>query len=121
MGRPKKNKEVLDLSKAKIADGALDNPASVYEIVGRRTSVYNTAKYEDYQKYLRTLNLYDLQSHAYEVGVIPVDNYNVLFDRLERKFLEEISKFISAKNNANTSIKASEPTKTILDILSRGK
>lgn len=118
MGRPKK---VLDLKSAKVADGALNAPASVYEIIGRKTSVYRTSNYEEYQKYLRTLNLYDLQSHAYEVGVTPVEKYEVLFDRLERKFLEEISKFRAAKNNANSSIKTPEPTKQVLDILSRGK
>lgn len=98
---PRARRTKLNLTTAKIADGSLPAPANVYEIIGHKTSVYRTSNYGEYQRFLKGLNLADMQDHAYDVGEVPIDSRDVLIDRLERRFLEETSKFAAAKAKSN--------------------
>lgn len=99
--KPRAKRPKLDLATAKVADGALATAATVYDLIGHKTSSYRTADYGEYQRFLKTLNLADMQDHAHDVNEVPIDNYEVLRDRLERRFLEENSKFEVARARAN--------------------
>lgn len=116
----KGKKSVLNLETAKIADGALSSPANVYEIIGHKISVYRTSDYATYQKQLRSMATYDLQEHAHEVGETPVSNREVLLDRLERRFLEEGSKYAAAKAKSTTNTQGVVDAK-VSEFLRRGR
>jgi hypothetical protein len=89
----------LNLSTAKTADGALKSPLSVYEIVGISTSPYRTTNLAEYQKTLGKMDLYELHSHAYDIGVLPSHSRSIMLDRLERKFIQEHSRISAARQN----------------------
>lgn len=54
-------------------------------------SRYKTLNEEVYKNYLSELNKTDLQTHASQVGIIPIDNTEMLAKRLIREFLKYVS------------------------------
>ena len=60
---------------------------------------YGTMDEEAYNNYLDTLTRVDLQMHASEVGIVPVDNR----ERLEKTLLGEFRKHVSAYTKPATS------------------
>ena len=70
------------------------------------TSLYGTNDPETYQSRIFDMNMSDLQAHASRVGIIPVDNRNMLTDRLLREFTQHISAYRkpATAENENTSI-----------------
>lgn len=116
----RKNK--LDLSKATVADGSLRAPKSVYEIVGINDSIFPTENYEDYQKMLASMNTIDLVEHAYKIGVVATPDRNTLIDRLERKFLQERSRFGTSTESSNAADGSEESIRKEAErIISRGR
>jgi len=107
-----KKKKVLDISTAKVADGALAPRAkSAYEICGISTFTYKHRTLAEYQTYLRKLNLIQLQDEAYEHGITAGTSVPMLIDRLERQYCKERGKFASAvldpqKDESNADIHA---------------
>lgn len=82
----------LDIATAKTSNGAL--PArSVYEAVGIPTTSYKHKTLAEYSKMINSLDLIQLQDHAYEQGVLAGPDRTTLIDRLERKFIQENAKF----------------------------
>ena len=67
-------KQPIDLATAKVADGAVRTPTSVYEILGISTTSYKTASLEDYKQTLASMNLIDLQEESYRHGTPATDN-----------------------------------------------
>ena len=116
MGRKPK----LNVATAKVTDGALKSYASVYDIIGFKTSVYRTSDAKEYSESIRKMNLPKLHDHAQEVGVVPVADYGVLLDRLDRKFLESAGRYAATKATSEISNKV-VPNQQTLDILSRGR
>ena len=57
------------------------------------TSEYGTLDYEGYKSKVFDMNMSDLQAHASRVGVVPIDNRNMLTDRLLREFSKHITSF----------------------------
>jgi len=81
------------------------------------SSRYKQQTEEQYLKYVSELNKSDLQAHANKLGLIPVDNRELLTKRL----LSEYKKFMSAYRipaQAQNEIKMSKDVK---NILSEGK
>jgi len=72
---------------------------------------YNTMDAEEYQNELRELNKTDLQAHATKIGLIPIDNKEMLSKRLLREFKRHVSSYNvsnktpNAKNDGDVSAK----------------
>lgn len=111
----------IDLSTAKVADGQLKASSSVYEMCGMNTNPYGTTSLETYTKRLAEMNLIELQDHAYKIGALATNDRSVLIDRLERKFLQEVSRFRATGQETGKGAAVAEQRETALRILSRGR
>ena len=66
---------------------------SLDEILGEKLSIYTAKSSEEYKGQLAEMNMSDLQSHAYKVGLIPTEDRRILTDRLVSEFMKFNSKF----------------------------
>lgn len=81
-------------------------------------NAYGTMDEVKYQTRLDDMNMSDMQSHASQVGIIPIDNRNMLRDRLLREF----RKHVAAYQRPITSIEEPQVVdKEIQKILSEGR
>lgn len=113
MGRPKK------LSKHE-ATGELKPVTSIYELVGIASYPYKTTDEKEYEKSLLEMNLADLQDHAIQLNIVPVDDRDRLQDKLVVAFLTTVGTFKAAHIKDNGNIVEGN-SKSALDILSRGR
>lgn len=98
--------------------GKVENPITLDQVWGDTgTNKYGTVDAAEYEKYLNELNKSDLQAHAVKVGLVPVDDKNMLISRLKREFLKHTSSF-TVKKNEKKQIKLSKFSK---NTLSEGK
>ena len=81
--------KTIDLSKATVANGALESKQSIYDIMGISSRAYWTADYETYKADIDAMALHKLHEHAYDVGVAAMGDRTHLIDQLERKFILE--------------------------------
>ena len=114
----------VNLSTAKVADGEVKSPTSVYEILGISTHGYKTNNLDTYSRDIKAMNLMQLQEEAYERAIIATENRDILIDRLEKKFIQETSKFKAASSKLTD--KKEEPKEESLKdqatrILARGR
>jgi hypothetical protein len=115
-------KKKLDLNKAKIADGAMKAPKSVYEIIGLNDSIFPTQNYEEYQKIINNMNTIDLVDHAYKIGVVASSDRGIIIDRLERKFLQDRSRFSTSVEPESAASGSEEAIRKEAErIISRGR
>jgi hypothetical protein len=78
---------------------------------------YKTKDKEEYQTQLNEMNSTDLQKHATTVGLIPVQNREILAKRL----LKEFDKHWNSYKRPTDSSPAIKTSKKIKDILSGGR
>ena len=81
-------------------------------------SKYGTLNEEEYQKNLLEMSKIDLQAHAREIGIVPIDSVERLTQNLMREFKNYVfylHKPIKAK------VAPKNPTKSIKNILSEGR
>jgi hypothetical protein len=81
------------------------------------SSKYKTTNIEEYTDFINEMNKSDLQAHANKIGLVPIDNRDMLTKRL----LAEFKKFISTFNvpkNIDNSVNLDKKSK---DVLSEGK
>jgi hypothetical protein len=83
---------------------------------------YNTLEASQYESQLKEMQKTDLHAHAVEVGVIPVDDRDILVKRL----MKEFNRHVSGYNKPTALSKQSEINKKsvdqkILNILSEGR
>ena len=81
------------------------------------TSKYKTLDINEYTNYLNELNKSDLQSHATRIGLIPVDNRDILTKRLIKEFTKYASMYRVPKLEKKNTILS----KKAKDILSEGR
>lgn len=81
------------------------------------SSRYNTTNIEEYTNFINEMNKSDLQAHANKIGLVPIDNRDMLTKRLISEFKKFISTFKVPKNIDN-SINLDKKSK---DVLSEGK
>lgn len=74
---------------------------------------YNTMDVGAYTDQLDDMNKADLQSHATTVGIIPIDNKDLLKKRLIAEFQKHVSAYSVPQNNVNP-IKLTKEAKKIL-------
>ena len=104
--RPKVNLAVAKVADGQgsiepIATGSTPKYTSVYEIMGIIDHSYKTTSLAVYSETLRDMNLYKLHEEAYNRGVPGTDNRETMIDRLERKFIQETTKFADRSGRVN--------------------
>jgi len=112
-----KRKKIEELSQT---HGKLENTQykSLDQIWGDTgLSKYNTTNLQDYTNLINEMNKSDLQAHANKIGLVPIDNREMLTKRLVSEFKKFISSFNVPKNIDN-SVNLDKKSK---DILSEGK
>ena len=115
MPRKKKLKEL------KQTDGKAEpaKPTTLDQIWGNTgLTKYGTADVEEYKEYIKGLNRTDIHNHALEVGIIPIDNMEILSSRLEREFIRHTSSFQAP---GKTEQKQKKISKEVAKILSEGR
>jgi hypothetical protein len=114
MSRKRKN-EYLNQNDAKAENG---KPTTLDQIWGDTgLSKYGTKNFEDYKDYLRGLNKTDIQAHAIQIGILPIDNHEILLARLEREFLRHVGSY----NTPQEKTKTKRVSKDVQRILSEGR
>jgi len=87
----KKTKKTVTLETSAQIDGKAQEGNSTImgtldQIMGESISVYSAASPEQYISELAEMNQTDLQSHAYKVGLIPIEDRKVLVERLVKEY-----------------------------------
>jgi hypothetical protein len=89
-GRPSK-KEMLQIHGKE--EKSIKQPSSLDEILGETLSIYTANSSEQYRGQLAEMNMTDLQSHAYKIGLVPSPDRKVLTDRLVQEFVKWNSRY----------------------------
>ena len=89
-GRPSK-KEMLQIHGKE--EKIQKQPSSLDEILGETLSIYTANSSEQYRGQLAEMNMTDLQSHAYKIGLVPTPDRKVLTDRLVQEFVKWNSRY----------------------------
>lgn len=113
---PKKRKiEELSQTHGKLEDIEYKSLDQIWGDTG--LSKYNTINVQEYINLINEMNKSDLQAHANKIGLVPVDNRELLTKRLISEFKKFISSYqIPKKEQANSAL-----NKRAKDILSEGK
>ena len=77
-------------------------------------SKYGTLNEEEYEKRLKEMNRTDVHSHASKVGIIPIDNRDMLQQRLIREFKRHLAAYKAPIDRKVDNIKVSDKVKKIL-------
>lgn len=80
-------------------------------------SKYKTLDLEKYNEFLNDLNKSDLQSHAIKIGLLPIDNRDLLSKRL----LKEFEKYTSSYKLPRLEVKEIKLDKKARDVLAEGR
>jgi hypothetical protein len=89
-GRPSK-KDMLQIHGKE--EKTVKQPSSLDEILGETLSIYTATSSEQYRGQLAEMNMTDLQSHAYKIGLVPTPDRKVLTDRLVQEFIKWNSRY----------------------------
>jgi hypothetical protein len=89
-GRPSK-KDMLQIHGKE--EKSQKPPSSLDEILGETLSIYTAKSSEDYRGELAEMNMTDLQTHAYKIGLVPTPDRKVLTDRLVQEFIKWNSRY----------------------------
>jgi hypothetical protein len=89
-GRPSK-KESLQIHGKE--EKSIKQPSSLDEILGETLSIYTANSSEQYRGQLAEMNMTDLQTHAYKIGLVPTPDRKVLTDRLVQEFVKWNSRY----------------------------
>jgi hypothetical protein len=94
-------------------------PTSLDQIWGDTgLSKYNTFSAEEYQARLKEMNKADLRAHAAKMGIVPVDNRELIVKSLMRQFNLHVASYQRPKVAPNKNRPVS---KEAMDILAEGK
>lgn len=89
-GRPSK-KNILQIHGKE--ENNNKQPSSLDEILGETLSLYTANSSEEYRGQLAEMNMSDLQTHAYKIGLVPTPDRKVLTDRLVQEFIKWNSRY----------------------------
>jgi hypothetical protein len=105
---------------AKQLDGKFNKKGakSLYELMGEKHSPYDHQSEEEYERYLDSLNLTDLELHATEMGVAPKEMRQDTIANLLRQFRLISSDYYHTRQQQPVQVKVS---KAIINILSEGR
>ena len=77
-------------------------------------SKYGTLNEDEYEKRLKEMNRTDVHSHASKVGIIPVDNRDMLHQRLMREFKRHLAAYRAPIDRKVDNVEVSDNVKKIL-------
>lgn len=125
MARPKK----IKIEEMQAADGEnvsveTKQPRTVYEVLGQKSHKYKTTDRDEYTRFIKSMAMTELQAHAYECGVLPIDNRAQLTERLIREFCAQTSAYNSSVTRRDTFADLRKDTAQLADVkslLARGK
>jgi hypothetical protein len=83
------------------------------------SSKYGTLNEEEYSSQIKAMNKSDLHSHAIKLGVLPVENRELLTNRLVREFKKHILSFKKPKQT--TAQKPQDVSSKVKSILAQGR
>ena len=113
-----KKKSVKNLSQAHGKEEKFE-PTTLNQIWGDDgTSTYGTLNENTYTNELDEMNMSDLQAHASTVGIIPIDNRQMLRERLLREFRKHVSSY---KKPVHETDSATNVSPEVMKILSEGR
>lgn len=114
---PKQKRKIEELSQThgKLEDVQYKTLDQIWGDTG--LSKYNTSDLKEYTDYVNDMNKSDLQAHANKIGLVPVDNREILTKRL----LAEFKKFTSLYKIPKVKDNTVNLNKKAKDILSEGK
>lgn len=95
-----------------------NTPGTLDRLLGESLNIYSATDKDEYLSQLNEMNQTDLQSHAYKVGLIPVDDRKLLVARLVSEY-EKWNSTLSPVTSVN-SIDASKLSKQVQKILREG-
>ena len=115
---PRKTKlNQINQTHGKVEEGS-SSPRTLDQIFGDNGSTkYGTLILEEYLVYLNDLNKSDLQSHANKMGLVPIDNREILISRLKKEFIKHVAGY----NTPKVQDKNVKNIKLAKDILSEGR
>jgi hypothetical protein len=94
-------------------------PTTLEQIWGDKGNTrYKTMKEDEYVGMLNQMNKADLQAHASKLGIVPIDNREILVRKLLKEFRLHVSSY---RMPAQTSINAPKVSKEVLSILAEGR
>jgi hypothetical protein len=79
---------------------------------------YRTLEEEEYIKTVNEMSLSDLRTHSTKIGIVPVDDREVLTKRLLAEFRSHVNKYTGPGQNTNEE---SELSSEALKILGEGR
>lgn len=115
----KTSKKTTKASKLTQTHGKVEKvkPSTLDQVWGDTgLSRYGTASLEEYKDQLRGMNRTDIQAHATRLGIVPVENREMLEKRLTKEFEKHTSSYKTPK-----SPKQTEVSQEALRILGEGR
>ena len=79
---------------------------------------YKTMDLESYENSLAAMPKADIQKHAAEVGIVPVDNRQLLTKKLIQEFKKHVASY---RKPSQSTQKQEKPTDEVLKILREGR
>ena len=112
--RAKKKKSTKSLSQTHGKEEAGTRPTTLDQVWGDTgLSKYGTMDESTYAEEISSMSKSDLQAHASTVGIIPIDNREMLSQRLMREFRKYVASY-NAPIERKRGIKLSKEAKAIL-------
>lgn len=87
------------------------------DITGEFVNKYSQASTEDYEAYISDMTTTDLKKHAQEIGLVPIDNIEILRKRL----IVEFNKYFNSRKRTSTFKSNKASTREINKILAEGR
>jgi hypothetical protein len=120
----KKTKKTATLQASLQIDGKAQDhgsqmPGTLDQIMNESMATYSARSSEEYISQLAEMNQTDLQSHAYKVGLIPIEDRKVLVERLTQEFRAWASRQAPV-NTQNTTVNSSNISDEVRKILREG-
>ena len=116
--RAKKKKSTKSLSQTHGKEEAGTRPTTLDQVWGDTgLSKYGTMDESTYAEEISSMSKSDLQAHASTVGIIPIDNSEMLSQRLMREF----RKYVASYNTPVEKKKGVALSKAAKAILSEGR
>lgn len=93
----------VNVNNLKQTHGGLAAPKSIEQLTGQ-AETYSVSDLDSYRQLLATMTDEEMQEHAIEVaGITPINNRNLLLDRLESKFASTMGRVSPALPPTNMS------------------
>jgi hypothetical protein len=115
MAKKMKNLEELSQTHGKLEEVQYKTLDQIWGDTG--SSRYSTTDLTEYTNFIHEMNKSDLQAHANKIGLVPIDNRELLTKRLISEFKKFTSSYKVPKNKDNTV----NLNKKAKDILAEGK